>query len=72
MKPAQKPNQTTLGQMQSKPGKHIQELISKEPTSRLNANIPEDMYADFKAKAAKEKKSVTEVIMELVARYIRE
>lgn len=71
MKPAQKPN-TTLGSMPSKPGKHIQELIEKVPLSRLNANIPEDMYAQFKAKASLQKKSVTEVVTELVARYIRE
>lgn len=71
MKQAIKPN-TTLGDMPSKPGKHIQDLINREATSRLNANIPEDMYAEFKAKAAREKRSVTEVITELVARYIRE
>lgn len=71
MKQAPKPN-TTLGDMPSKPGKHIQDLITREATSRLNANLPEDMYAEFKSKAAREKKSVTEVITELVARYIRE
>jgi len=43
-----------------------------EPTKRLNAEIPASMHSSFKAKAAKEGKKMTNVVRELIVKYLSE
>lgn len=40
------------------------------PTKRLNAEIPEDLHQDFKSVAAREGRSMTQILVDLVEAYV--
>lgn len=49
--------------------KALQEVI-KERTVRLNANIPHSLYKDLKVKAALEDKSINDLVLQWVKKYV--
>jgi hypothetical protein len=47
-------------------------LEQQEPLARLNANIPQGMYRQFKAIASMRGESITDVVTSFVAAYIEQ
>ena len=54
----------------SKLSKDKQEVLSGV-TKRLNINIPEETHMKLKIKAIQEKKTVTEVVLAMINKYVK-
>ena len=46
--------------------------VTKEPLKRLNANLPESVMKQFKAKAAMEGKEMSELVNLWISTYLKE
>jgi len=46
--------------------------VSKEPVKRLNVNVPESVFKQFKGKAAMDGKEMTELVNQWIQDYLRE
>ena len=44
--------------------------VTREGTSRLNANIPDSLYKELKIRAAQEGVSINELVVKWVKRYV--
>ncbi len=44
--------------------------VTKEPTARLNANIPESLYRQLKIKAAEDDIKINDLVIEWVNEYL--
>ncbi|WMS89297.1 hypothetical protein [Pleionea litopenaei] len=44
--------------------------VTKEKTSRLNANIPESLYKQLKMKAAADDKKINDLVIEWIEKYL--
>lgn len=46
------------------------EDVRKEPTKRLNANVPASLYHELQVKAAKEGRKINELVNQWVNEYL--
>tara|TARA_R110002050_G_scaffold259608_2_gene399057 strand:+ start:223 stop:429 length:207 start_codon:yes stop_codon:yes gene_type:complete len=44
--------------------------VRKEPTKRLNANVPASLYQELQVKAAKEGRKINELVNQWVNEYL--
>jgi predicted HicB family RNase H-like nuclease len=44
--------------------------VRKEPTKRLNANIPESVYQELQIKAAQEGRKINELVSQWISEYL--
>lgn len=61
-------------QASATPAKHVQEaaeIMNKPRLHRLNLDIPAEVHAKLKAKAAIDERSIREVILSFIEEYIK-
>lgn len=46
--------------------------MAKKKTKRVIAEVPEDLYRKFKAKVALEGRTIRDVIVEFIKKYLKE
>lgn len=46
------------------------EDVRKEPTKRLNANVPASIYQELQVKAAQEGRKINELVNEWIGEYL--
>jgi len=45
--------------------------MNKQPSPNLSAKLPQKLKNDFKAKASKQGKQITEVLIKLITKYLK-
>ena len=66
--------ETNLTDVAAKPSKHVARAaaaVEKPAMRRLNVEVSEDQHAALKSKAAGQKKTIKEVVEQLIADYLK-
>jgi len=70
MKIAKPARKKASKQTAAKTAAHKAEANEKEPTTRLNVNMPKSMYRELRIKAAEQETSVSKAVIGLIENYV--